>query len=284
MRTALLLVLSGLLTWAQAPPQRIISTAPSITEVLYALGLGDRVTGVTTYCHYPEAAKSKPKIGTYLQPNYEVILAQKPDLVIYEKSLVPFQARLQALKLKTLPVGHNTLAEVIDSIRVIARAAGVEAKGEQVATSIQQSLDELKARTATLPRRKLVFIVGRNPGELTGLVGVGGASYLNELIGIAGGSNVLSDSTQPYLRFSMETLLARDPDVIVDMGDMSDTVGVTEAHRQSVVKLYDQHPRLAAVQRKSVHAVAADIFVVPGPRAVEAARAFARILHPEVFR
>ena len=281
MRTLALLLLATMLP-AQ---QRIVSTAPAITEALYALGLGDRVVGVTTYCHYPPEARSKPQIGTYLQPNYEAIVALSPDLVIIEKSLVPFQSKFASLKLRTVAVGHSSVTEFLDSIRIIARAAGVAPKGEQVAGSIRRSLDSLALRTAQLPRRKLMFIVGRNPGELSGLIAVGSASYLNELITAAGGVNIFADAPQPYLKISMEQVLARDPDVIVDMGDMADTVGVTAAHRESVVRLYQQRqPQLAAVKRRSVHAVAADLFVVPGPRAVDAAHAFARMLHPEVFR
>lgn len=279
-------VLAGwiLVATLAAGQQRIVSTAPAITEALYALGLGDRVVGVTTYCHYPAAAKSKPKVGTYLQPNYEAIVALQPDLVVIEKSLVPFQSKFASLHLRTLAVSHESVAEFLESIERIARVAGVAAKGTEITSGIRRSLDELAARTAKLPRRKLLFVVGRNPGELTGLIAVGRGSYLNELIAAAGGVNIFADAAQPYLRISMEQLLARNPDVIVDMGDMADTVGVTEAHRRSVVKLYDQQPKLPAVRRQAVHAVAADIFVVPGPRAVDAARAFARMLHPEVFR
>lgn len=265
-------------------PRRIVSTAPAITEALYALGLGDRVVGVTTYCHYPVEAKAKPKIGNYLQPNYEAIVALKPDLVVIEKSLVPFQSKFASLQLRTLAVSHESVAEFLDSIERMARAAGVAAKGTEITSGIRRSLDELASKTAKLPRRKLLFVVGRNPGELTGLIAVGRGSYLNELIAAAGGVNVFADAAQPYLRISMEQLLARNPEVIVDMGDMAETVGVTESHRRSVVKLYDQQPTLAAVRRQAVHAVAADIFVVPGPRAVDAARSFAKMLHPEVFR
>ena len=264
--------------------QRVVSTAPAITEALYALGLGDRVVGVTTFCNYPPAAKVKPKIGTYLQPNYEAIVALSPDLVIIEKSLIPFQSKFAALRLKTLAVGHESVDEFLESIRQIARATGVPSKGEEVAGGIRQSLDSLAAQTKKLPRRKLLFIVGRNPGELTGLIAVGRGSYLNELISAAGGVNVFGDATQSYLRISAEQLLARDPEVIVDMGDMADTGKASDAQRTAVVRLYDQQPKLAAVRRRAVHAVAADLFVVPGPRAVDAARAFARMLHPEVFR
>jgi len=127
----------------------------------------------------------------------------------------------------------------------------------------------------------MMFIVGRNPGTLAGLVAVGKASYLNEVIAIAGGENVFRDSFAPYPKVSLEEVLARAPEVIVDMGDMAQTEGVTEEHKKSVIALWNRYSRIPAAEKKNVFAVASDIFVVPGPRVVEAARAFARMLHPE---
>jgi ABC-type Fe3+-hydroxamate transport system substrate-binding protein len=110
---------------------------------------------------------------------------------------------------------------------------------------------------------------------------VGRASYLNELIDIAGGENVFLESVAPYPKVSIEELLARDPEVIVDMGEMADTVGVTDEQKRKVVRLWQRYPSLAAVKHGGVHSIASDIYVVPGPRMVEAAEAFARMLHPE---
>jgi iron complex transport system substrate-binding protein len=123
-----------------------------------------------------------------------------------------------------------------------------------------------------------MFVVGRTPARLDGMIAVGRGSYLNELIRIAGGRNVLFDSPVTYPKISLEAVLRLAPDVIVDMGDMAATTGVTEAHRQSVVKLWETQPTVKAVTAKKVFAVAADIFVVPGPRVVEAAEAFAAML------
>src|SRR3954451_1511503 len=104
---------------AGAQPRRIVSTAPSITEMLYALGLGDRVVGVTTYCHYPPEAALKPKIGTYIEPDLEAIASLKPDLVVIQKNPVQLQSKLERLNLRVLEVRHDTIAEVFDSITKI---------------------------------------------------------------------------------------------------------------------------------------------------------------------
>jgi iron complex transport system substrate-binding protein len=110
---------------------------------------------------------------------------------------------------------------------------------------------------------------------------VGGGSYLSELIQTAGGRNVFADAAQSYVKTSLESLLRRDPDVLIDMGEMGETVGVTEQDKQNVVKLWAARAGLKAVRERHVYAVASDIFVVPGPRMLDAAVAFSEMLYPE---
>jgi iron complex transport system substrate-binding protein len=126
----------------------------------------------------------------------------------------------------------------------------------------------------------MMFVVGRSPNRLDGLIVMGRASYLNEVIEIAGGENVFRDAAAPYPQVSLEEVLARNPDVIVDMGDMAQTIGVTEEHRRAVAALWERMSSLAAARQKRIHAVASDIYVVPGPRVVDAAKAFFEMLHP----
>ena len=125
-----------------------------------------------------------------------------------------------------------------------------------------------------------MFIVGRAPDRIEDIIVIGQASYLNELMEQAGGVNIFRDSVAPYPKVGMEEILARNPEVIVDMGDMAQTTGVTEQHKKSVVALWNRYPSLNAVRNHRVYAVAADVYVVPGPRMVEAAREFGRMLHP----
>ncbi len=249
--------------------------------MLFALGLGDRVVGVTFFCHYPEEAKKIPKVGTYIQPNLEVILSLRPDLVIIQENPVRLAEKLKAVHLNVLELKHTTVEDIYDSITQIGRAAGAAERASELNHSIRGALSEIRQRTAKWPRRRMMFIVGRTPNTLEGLTAVGKASYLNELIRIAGGENVFGDSLAPYPQVTLEEVLARNPEVIVDMGDMAATEGVTPEQKRRVVALWGRYPNLAAVRRRAVYAVASDIFVVPGPRMVEAARAFARMLHPE---
>lgn len=269
----LLLLLAG--------AQRIVSTAPSVTEMLYALGLGDRVAGVTTFCRYPSEAARKPKIGDYLRPNLETIVALQPDLVIVETTGVRRVERLPGLKLKVLEVDDGTLAGIYESIRRIGAAAGVADRAAALCARMQAALGEIRRRTAALPRRRMMFVAGRAPGRLEDLIVVGRGSHLHELIETAGAANAFGDVAAAYAKVSFEQVLARDPEVIVDMGEMAQTVGVTEADKRAVVALWERQPALAAVRQRRVFAVAADLFVVPGPRVVEAAQALARMAHPE---
>ncbi len=278
-RGALVLLLLAATVGAQ--PRRIVSTAPSITEMLYALGLGDRVVGVTTYCHYPPEAAKKPKIGTYVEPDLETIASLKPDLVIIQKNPIQLQAKLERLNLHVLEVSHDNIAQVFESIARIGKAAGAGDRASELVASLRRNLDVIHSRVSRRPGTRVMFIVGRAPDRIEDIIVIGQASYLNELMELAGGVNIFRDSVAPYPKVGMEEILARNPDVIVDMGDMAQTVGVTEQHKQSVVALWNRFPTLNAVRNHRVFAVAADVYVVPGPRMVEAARQFARVLHPE---
>jgi iron complex transport system substrate-binding protein len=277
----LLLLLFALAAFAASPPQRIVSTTPSITEILFALGLGDRVAGVTQYCRYPAEAQKLPKIGTYIQPNIEAIAALKPDLVVIQKNPIQLAAQLERVKLRVAELEYDSVPQTYAAIERLAEAAGVPERGRELSAKLRGQLEVIRARTAKLPPRKIMFVIGRNPGVIEGLIVVGRASYLTDLMEIAGGRNAFPDAVASYPKVTMEEIMARDPDVIVDMGDMSNTGGVTGAQKRKVVALWDRFGVLRAVRTKRVFAVADDYYVVPGPRMVEAVRSFARMLHPE---
>ena len=267
-----------------AEPRRIISTAPSFTETVYAIGAGDRVVGVSVHCHFPKEVEAVAKVGSYIRPNIEAIVRLKPDLVLVHKEQREVGAQLNRLGITTLALTNTSLDDTFTSIREVGAVLGMTAQAGRLEQSIRGRLEALRRTTSEQPRKRLLFVVGRTPGRLEGLVAVGKGSFLNELIAIAGGRNALADSLVTYPRISVEAVLRIDPDVIVDMGDMADTVGVTEAHKQDVLKLWQRQADLKAVRSGRVYAVAADIFVVPGPRIAEAAEAFAKMLHQESSR
>lgn len=260
-------------------PKRIVSTAPSITETLFALGLGDRVVGVSTYCHYPEQATKLPRVGTFVKPNIEAIARLRPGLVLLQKLPDSPKPQLASLGFAVTEIESGDLARNLDNIRIIGKAAQAEAAAERLIASIRAGLGKLRLQAGTRPRSAM-FIVGRTAGRLEGLIVAGGSSYLSELMEAAGGRNIFADAPQAYLKTSLEVVVRRDPEVIIDMGDMAETTGVTEAQKQSVVRLWATQPGLAAVRSRRVFPVASDIYVVPGPRMLDAAQAFAKMLHP----
>jgi iron complex transport system substrate-binding protein len=267
-----------------AQPQRIVSTSPSITETLFALGLGDRVVGVSQHCHYPPEATRRPRVGGYIRPNIEAIVGLRPDLVIVQEKATEAAGQLARMKIGVLNVENGDLRTMFAGMRAIASRCGVADRGARLEADVNARLSAIRRRTAGMPKRSLVFIVGRSPGRLEDLIAVGKGSYLNELIDIAGGVNSLGGTVMPYPKISLESMLGLNPDVVVDMGEMSETTGVTEEQKRKVVELWNRRPSLKAVRQKRVYAVASDIFVVPGPRIAEAAEAFERMLHPENAR
>lgn len=276
--------MGALLAAAPTLPTRIVSTAPSITEMLYELELGDRVVGVTSYCHYPPEARNKPKIGSYLSPNFEMTLALKPDLVVILKEHRELGEKLRGFGLPVLGLQHNTLEGIYQSMLALGERTGAAQIAETRVASIRARLEAVRKRAEGLPRRSVMFVVGRTPATVEDLMAVGSHSFLNELIDIAGGRNVFEDAIAYYPRIPREEVYARGPEVIIDMGDMGDTDEVTARQRREVVELWNQMPLLPAVKSGRVYGVADDIFVVPGPRVVRAAERFFEMIHPESSR
>ena len=276
---SLILILASAAGALAAPPMRIVSTAPSFTETAFALGAGDRVVAVSTYCHYPEKANQLPRIGSYLKPNVEAIARLRPDLVLVHAEQVQIIEQFKTLGLRVLSLRNNTLEEVMKSMRELGAALEIPASAVLLEQSIRARLKKLENASLGKKPVSMLFVVGRTPGKLDGMVVVGKGSFLNELMRVAGGRNVLADSPVTYPKISIEAVLRLDPDVIVDMGDMAETTGVTETHKLAVVQLWKDQPGIRAARQGRVFAVAADIFVVPGPRVSEAAEAFSRMLH-----
>lgn len=262
-----------------AVPARIVSTSPSITETLFALGLGDRVAGVSSFCRFPADVARLPKVGSFLKPDTELIARLRPGLVIVHAGPNDVPRQLSTLGITSIAVDRGTLASVYSSIRAIGTAAGVADRAEALVARLQGRLDAVRAAAAKRPPKKVLVIMGRQPGTLSDLIAVGRGSYMNDLVTVAGGVNVLDDPRLPdYPRISMETVIRLAPDLIVDAGDMGDTVEEHVRRQPATERLWRQQANVKAAQANGIHAVTSDAFVVPGPRVVEAAETLARWL------
>jgi iron complex transport system substrate-binding protein len=267
-----------------APPKRIISTAPGITEILFALGLGDRIIGATEYCVFPEAAKKIARTGTWMSPNMEAILKARPDLVIVQRTAIHDSKKFNALKLRTFEVQLLTVDDIFTTIRAIGEVVEERGQAAQLNDRLQRELEQVRLRVSSLPKVSAMFIVGRSPGALEGMVAVGRDSYQGKVLEMAGGRNIFADSPVPYPKVLHEEILARNPQVIIDMGEHADAATLTDKQIRVEIALWRRFPNVRAVRDNRVYPISSGIFVVPGPRVAELARQFARMLHPEQFR
>lgn len=266
-RVLLAALLLAVFAWAQ--PKRVVSTFPSATETLFALGVGDRVVGVSSYCRYPPAVLSLPKIGDYNKPNAERIALLRPDLVVVEKGAANLEDRLAALGIRYVEVHYGSLPEVFTMIHDIGAVVGAAAKAESLNRDIRSRLDAIRTESAGRPRFTVLMVVGRTPGLLTNLVAVGPSTYLGELLEIAGGGNAIKDVPMPYPHISVETVVRLNPDVILDMSMMGES-GDPAVREDQLRQTWLSHRELAAVANGKVFGMASETLVTPGPRVVEA--------------
>lgn len=258
---------------------RIVSTTPSITEILFALGLGDRVVAVSTYCRFPAKAQQLPKIGSFLDPNIETILRQKPTLVIVQKNPKRLTERLRAVHLNVLEVNPGeSMAGVHDAIDAIGKAVDHEEEAVSLNRMLRDGLAEYRRHSTRNPKPRVLFIVGRTSGSLDGLIAAAKGSYLTQLLDAAGANNVLSGAVGAYPKISYEEVMRQNPDVIIDMGDSTHTGSITETQRRSTIELWGKFRTVNAVRNGRVFPVADDRFVVPGPRMLEAVLALGNML------
>lgn len=281
-RNVLALLFSALLALPAVAqqPRRIISTLPSATETLFALGLGDRVVGVSNYCRYPPAVLSLPKVGTYIKPDTEKIALLRPDLVVIEKAPGGLPDRLSSVGLKYVEVNFGSLAEIYTMIRDIGAVAGVPDRAASLNKEIRTKLDSIRAESASAQKPRVLAIVGRTPGLLTNLIAAGSSTYLNELIQIAGGASALTDTAITYPRISLETVVRLNPDIILDMSMMGEA-GEAPVHSERLRQPWLAHPELTAVRSGHVYGLTSEILVTPGPRVVDAVQEIRSCLKAE---
>ena len=276
----LLCLISSRSLLAEQQPRRIVSTAPSITEALFALGLGDKVVGVSQCCDYPPEVTRLPRVGTYLKPSLEAIVRLTPDLVVLQAAPPELTDRLKALRIEFVEVPHGTLKDVYTGVEIMAKSAGVPERAAPLIGRIQTSLESIRAKALRLPSPKVLVVVNRTPGTLTDLTAVGPDNYLEEILEIAGGTNVLAKPGLPrYPHISMELVLRENPDVIVDLSSMQDSQAARQAERAALLSPWQKNQDLKAVRDGHVYLGISNALVVPGPRAPEAAEMLFDSMH-----
>ena len=265
-----------------ASPRRIISVIPAATEILFAIGAGPQVVGVGSFDTFPAEVNKLPKVGALLDPDVERILSLKPDLVLIYASQADLKRQLQRAGIRIYEYKHAGLADVTSTIRALGDVTGHVEKAAEVSASIERALDEIRARVGNRPKPSTLLVFGHERGALRGIYASGGVGFLDDMLAIAGGLNVFADVKQQAVQASTEQIIARRPEVILEI--RASNSALPPADRQAEARVWDALASVPAVRTHRVMFVVDDRLVIPGPRVADGTRLMAQALHPEAFK
>ena len=253
--------------------RRVIAYGPSIVEFLFAMGLQDRIVGVSPHCDHPAEAVRLPVVGTAVEPNVEKILALRPDLILalgkgYKLERIARRQGIRFLALESTSVGDVFQAPVL-----LADALGDPGAGEPVATRLKRELEEIRQHYAGRPRRDVLLVMGSKSHQV---FSAGKGSFLTELVELAGGRSITSDVEKPWPMVSLETVLVRRPQVILVL-DSRDRL--PQEVKNGFLAEWRMHPTLPAVRDGRVRVLSGSFLMRSGPRLPQAARLIARAIH-----
>lgn len=259
--------------------RRIVSLAPNITESLYALGLGERIVGVTRYCNWPEDTAGKARVGGFGQADLEAVLRQCPDLVILPHDQVENARNLKNLGLEILPFKCQKLDDLLDSIAMIGQKTGQTTEADRIRNSFASAIEsaEQKAREQAdgKPRPRVLFVAMHNgdAGKLDEVTAIGNDGFYSRLLEMAGGENAWQ-GRMAFPRLSAESIIRCDPDVIID-------VLPSPEMREKVRMAWQELGNLKAVKNDRIHLLADNAHTIPGPRSVLTLDLLSRLLYPD---
>jgi iron complex transport system substrate-binding protein len=291
--TRLAVVAALLATLAAAPHQqvpqsphqqiaRIISLVPAVTEMLYEIGAGPRLVGVSSYDEYPPEVKRLPNVGALLDPNVERILSLKPDLVVVYGSQTDLKQQLARAGIGVFDYRHAGLAGVASTIRAIGARTGDSGRAAELATQIERGIDAIRRRVANAPRPRTLLVFGRERMALRGIYASGGTGFIHDMLVAAGGDNVFADVKTEAVQATTEQILARRPEVIVETRAANSAFPTGE--RQAEIDVWKALGSVPAVRNGRIVFLFDDRVVIPGPRVVQGTEALARALHPDDFK
>jgi iron complex transport system substrate-binding protein len=267
----------GVTVTIENPPERIVSLSPANSEILFALGLDEKIVGVTEYCTYPEAALSKEKIGGFSTVNIEKVSVLNPDLIVAaDGNSEETVAHLRELGFTVITINADTIDTTLDDILLLGKATGADDEAEALVSSMKEDLAEIAEKTSAEEKPTILHCMWTDPLWVSG-----SATFQDEMITAAGGINAAA-AEEGWVALTMEKFLTMNPDIIVVDSGNGMGVGADDALRDFFLK----DPRmqsLSAVQNERVYVVNADIIDRGGPRIVEGVEALAEIAHPDIF-
>jgi iron complex transport system substrate-binding protein len=252
--------------------QRIVSLSPNLTEIIFSLGLGDKVVGVSSDSDWPAEAKTKKKVGTFWQPNTEAIIAAKPDLVVCETFLQQNETA-QVLKragLNVLSLRVESIDELFAAIWSIGQAVDYPEKAEQLAADIKGQLDQIRESSSSLKKVKVLWIIQTEPVRVAGV-----NTFVNEIIELAGGQNAIAPTGDQYPSISTEEIIGCNAEVIIQSAMGTEDLA---KQQEAAEKFWSRFPNLPAVKDKRIYVINPDTVLRLGPRIGEGAQAVAQCL------
>jgi iron complex transport system substrate-binding protein len=253
---------------------------PAVTEMLFAIGAGDQVVGVSSYDRYPPEVASRERVGALLDPNIERIFTLRPDLVIVYGTQQEFISRLDRAGVPRFEYQHAGLADITVTIRRLGQRVGRAPEAERLATRIEGDIAIIRKQVAGRPRPRTAVLFDREAGSLRSMYASAGIGFMHDMLEAAGGTDVFADLKQQSLQLSAETLLARAPEVIVEVQRRE---GWPPEKVVSELSVWKTLSALPAVRTGRVYILTDDRLGIPGPRVAEAIRLLARTLHPAAF-
>ncbi|MFN2447602.1 MAG: ABC transporter substrate-binding protein [Vicinamibacterales bacterium] len=266
---------------ARAPARRIISLVPALTEMLFAIGAGPQVVAVSSFDTDPPPVNQLPKVGALLDPDVERILSLQPDLVLIYASQVDLLQQLARADIAAFSYRHGGLAHITNTIRSLGDRTGHAREAAQVADDLERRLQHIRTLVASRPKLRTMLVFGRQAQSLRQIYVSGGRGFLHDLLDTAGGINVFADIGTESVEASTELVLARAPDVILELR-VTDIPSADEMANE--IASWRPIASVPAVRAGRVHILTGRDLVVPGPRVADAAERMARALHPESFK
>jgi iron complex transport system substrate-binding protein len=260
-------------------PARIVSLVPAVTEMLFAIGAGPQVVGVSSFDTYPREVASRQRVGALVDPDLERVLALRPQLAVIYSSQEDLRRQLSRAAIPVFDYRHADLADITTTLREIGARVGRAADADRVAAAIEQRLEATRRRVAARPRSRVLLVFGREAGTLRNIYASGGYGFLHDMLVVAGGENVVGDVQRESVQATTELILARRPDVIVEIR----ASGLNLDAARNPDPAWKALASVPAVRTNRIVVLAGNQFVVPGPRVADAVEQMARALHPEAF-
>ena len=255
------------------PPERIISVSPSATEILGVIDADSLLVGVSIYSYYPPSVKGLPKVGSYVKPNIEQIISLNPDLVIMSFEGAPRSDvdKLRRLNINVAVLRSEEFSDIIKNITWLGKVLQHQKEAEEAAGNLERRYEEIRSLVKEIPKPGAFYSIALNP-----IISVGAKSFINSLIHDAGGINITGDIDQAYPKLTIESVIARSPDILVFSSGMGN-----ELNMEGQISFWQRWKNIPAVRNHRFIEIDHDIINRPGPRVVQALALLAQQFHPE---